>query len=582
VAESASPPTPSDPITPEHRGELSFLEPPQAEGELGRLGRFQVLEVLGIGGMGIVLRAYDSELRRAIALKVMRPEFHTNATARQRFLQEARAMAAVKDDHVITVHDVGTIGSVGFMAMELLRGQGLHHRLERGRRLPWPEVVRIGIETARGLAAAHACGLIHRDIKPSNLWLEERTGAGPGERQERVKVLDFGLAREMHCEHSLSPAGSILGTPAYMAPEQTRGEAVDARADLFSLGVVLYELVTGCRPFQGRDAVQVLFQVNYHHPDPPLRLNPDMPGSLSRLIEGLLEKERERRPASAQEVVAHLLAITSEVAIADQKEQGVVRSMEVPRAPMGTGELTILPPPRRLESRRGWLAGAGLVGMALIGLGFWWLGSAASPGPPLSGELIVRVRSKDKSKPEAQIGVDPLAVPVREEELLHLEARLNQPAYLYLLWVDGKGEVTPLYPWNPDGKLVHKTLAVPPPAQRPLATVSNPSQSSFWWRIDDTEGLDTMLLLARKTPLPAEVSLAALIGQLPEAPLGPHNEVVVRGLDRGLAVEEVKLDLYRRPKGDADPLEAQLLNLMDRLKGHFELIRAVQFAHVKK
>jgi len=206
----------------------------------------------------------------------------------------------------------------------------------------------------------------------------------------------------------------------------------------------------------------------------------------------------------------------------------------------------------------------------------------ATPEKPLRGELIVRVRTKDGSKRGGQIGVDPLALPVREDELLQLEAKLNQPAYIYLLWVDGKGGVTPLYPWNPDGKLVHRTLAAPPPAQVPRAEVWNPSQLDKWWPIDDTEGLDTMLLLARKTPLPADVSLADLVGKLPEARLAGLNELVMRGMDRGRLEEEAKRGEYRRPKGEAKAVEDQLLKLMDRLKDYFELIRAVQFAHAKK
>jgi hypothetical protein len=227
---------------------------------------------------------------------------------------------------------------------------------------------------------------------------------------------------------------------------------------------------------------------------------------------------------------------------------------------------------------------AGLAAVVLAG-GGWalWYG-LARPGEPLRGELIVRVRTKDSSKRDARVGVDPLALPVREDEFLQLEAKLNQPAYIYLLWVDGKGEVFPLYPWNPnpEGKLVYRTLAAPPPPQVPQAVVFNPPRLKEWFRIDDTEGLDTMLLLARRTPLPADVSLARLVDKLPEARLGPLHEFVVRGMDRGQPVEEVKQDVERRPKGEVEEMEDQLLQLMDPLKDHFELIRAVQFAHAKK
>jgi hypothetical protein len=198
----------------------------------------------------------------------------------------------------------------------------------------------------------------------------------------------------------------------------------------------------------------------------------------------------------------------------------------------------------------------------------------------LKGELIVRVWTDDRSKRGRQIGVDPDAAPVRYKEWLHLETRLNQPAYVYVLWVDGKGVVTPLYPWNV-GKLVHKTLPDTVPPQDPAAVVHSPTHRDEGWPEDETQGLDTMLLLARKTPLPQEVLLAEVIGEVSPAPLGPHNEVVVRGLDRGMLVEEVKLDQNRRPFGDAAKIDDQLLQLMERLSDHFELIRAIQFAHFK-
>src|SRR5262249_35886504 len=157
-------------------------------------------------------------------------------------------------------------------------------------------------------------------------------------------------------------------------------------------------------------------------------------------------------------------------------------------------------------------------------------------------------------------------------------ARLSQPAYVYMLWVDGKGKVTPLYPWNIDN--LDQDSVTDPPPQQPGDVIESPKRLNEFWIVDDTPGLDTMLLLAHKTPLSAEVHLAELIGKLPEAPLGPRDEVVVRGFDRGVPVAEVRQDHNRRPKG-GEVLDEQLLQLGERLKDHFELIRAVQFAHVK-
>ena len=183
--------------------------------------------------MGVVFQAEDPHLRRLVALKVMRPSLAGSAEFHRRFLRKARLAAAIDHEHIVTVYQVGEDRGVPFLAMQMLRGQTLADRLERtGGRLPLPEVLRIGRETAEGLAAAHSRGLVHRDVKPANIWLEEGRG--------RVRIVDFGLARGAEPDAQFTQAGAVIGTPAYMAPEQANGTAVDARCDLFSLGAVLY------------------------------------------------------------------------------------------------------------------------------------------------------------------------------------------------------------------------------------------------------------------------------------------------------------------------------------------------------
>src|SRR5581483_3887523 len=216
------------------RQSYDFLAPPEGPDEIGRLGPYRVLAVLGAGGMGIVFRAEDTQLNRAVALKVMLPKLAGTEGARQRFVREAQAAAGVKHDHVVSVYQVGEDRDVPFLAMELLLGESLDQRLRREGKLPLVEVLRLGREIALGLAAAHQRGLIHRDIKPANLWLEAETG--------RVKLLDFGLARAVGQGNQLTQQGAIIGTPAYMAPEQGQGKSLDHRCDLFSLGCVLYRL----------------------------------------------------------------------------------------------------------------------------------------------------------------------------------------------------------------------------------------------------------------------------------------------------------------------------------------------------
>ncbi len=205
----------------------AFLSPPQADDELGRLGKYRILKVLGHGGMGVVFQAEDSLLERQVAIKAMLPTLSASASAGQRFLREAKAMAAVKHDHIVTIYQVDEERGVPFLAMEFLQGEPLDRRLGRDKKLAVPEVLRIGREIAAGLDAAHTTGLIHRDIKPSNIWLEDRRGTlSPGGRGQgegtRVKILDFGLARATAQAPGLTQQGAIVGTPAYMAPEQAR------------------------------------------------------------------------------------------------------------------------------------------------------------------------------------------------------------------------------------------------------------------------------------------------------------------------------------------------------------------------
>ncbi len=273
-----------------------------------RIGPYRVHRLLGAGGMGQVWEAQDTQLDRRVAIKVLSPALAGNAVARQRFLCEARAMAAVTDEHIVRIYTVGeTDEGLPYLAMELLQGESLEQRLRRtgnapGRpSLPLAEALRIAAEAALGLAAAHARGLIHRDVKPANLWLLAGT--------DRVKLLDFGLALAEHQDLRLTQTGNVLGTPAYMAPEQASGRAVDARADLFSLGCILYLMTTGAVTFGRGTAFETLWAVTQEEPRSPGELNPRLPAGVAALIQTLLAKDPKGRPAGAAAVAATLAAL---------------------------------------------------------------------------------------------------------------------------------------------------------------------------------------------------------------------------------------------------------------------------------
>jgi hypothetical protein len=272
--------------------DVDFLQPSDNPAALGRLGNYEVLEVIGRGGMGLVLKAFDPALHRPVAIKVLAAELAANGAARKRFAREAQAAAAVVHDHVVPVHAVDAQASPPYLVMAFIPGQSLQQRLDRSGPLELKEILRIGMQTAAGLAAAHAQGLVHRDIKPANIMLENGI--------ERVRITDFGLARAVD-DASVTQDGAVPGTPQYMAPEQARGEGVDQRADLFALGSTLYATCTGHAPFRG-DSLATIRQVCDTEPAPIRSINPDIPAWLEGIIRKLHAKDPERRFQQAQEV----------------------------------------------------------------------------------------------------------------------------------------------------------------------------------------------------------------------------------------------------------------------------------------
>jgi serine/threonine protein kinase/formylglycine-generating enzyme required for sulfatase activity/uncharacterized membrane protein len=267
-----------------------------------RLGHYRLLGELGRGGMGVVLRAFDEPLQRVVAVKILAPHLAVNGTARQRFIREARATAAVCHEHVVTIYAVEDKGPVPYLVMQLVAGQSLQDKLDCRGPLTVPEVLRIGLQIAEGLAAAHKQGLVHRDIKPANILLENGV--------ERVKIVDFGLAR-VTSDAGLTQSGHIAGTPAYMSPEQADGKAIDSRSDLFSLGSVLYTLCTGQPPFRAETPLSVLKRVCEETPQPIREITPETPKELCQIIDRLLAKnpaDRIQTAAQAAEQLALLLA----------------------------------------------------------------------------------------------------------------------------------------------------------------------------------------------------------------------------------------------------------------------------------
>lgn len=319
---------------------LKLLGPTDDPHKLGRIGTYEVIGVIGRGGMGVVFKAFDAALNRFVAIKMLLPHLAVSGAARKRFAREGQAAAAVIDDNVLPIYSVAEWQDVPYLVTQYCRGTTLQKRIQDQGPLELKEILRIGMQTARGLAAAHAQGLVHRDVKPSNILLDGTV--------ERALLTDFGLARAVD-DASITRTGVIAGTPQYMSPEQARGGSVDARSDLFGLGCVLYAMCTGRPPFRAENSYAVLRLITDEAPRPIREINPEIPEWLCRLIHRLMAKLPNDRFTSSAEVATLLeqcLAHVQQPTVAPVPEQlqtqkTVSRRLRIGRTMVAIGALVI-------------------------------------------------------------------------------------------------------------------------------------------------------------------------------------------------------------------------------------------------
>lgn len=347
---------PHDTTIEAERVSLAFLSPPSHPELLGRIGRYNVERVIGMGGMGVVLKAFDTELNRPVAIKVLSDHLANNASARRRFAREAQAAAAVIHPNVIPIYNVETDDRLPYLVMQCVHGSSLQSKVDRQGPLSVEEVLRISKQTAAGLSAAHEQGLVHRDVKPANILMEENV--------DRVLLSDFGLARAVD-DASMTRTGVVAGTPHYMSPEQARGESIQCASDQFSLGCVLYFMLTGRPPFRAETAMGILNRICHDPHRPVHEVRCDVPREVSELVSRLLEKEPRNRFATAKHV-----------------ELEIDRLLVL----LQSGQLTLgIPKPRWWQLSRPKLSTALLIAGVVV-IGAWkpweWIGKETVTGSP--------------------------------------------------------------------------------------------------------------------------------------------------------------------------------------------------------
>jgi eukaryotic-like serine/threonine-protein kinase len=340
ISDDSSPPAIATDAHRQGTSAIKFLLPSDNPAMLGRLGVFDVMEVLGHGGMGVVFKGYDYELNRYVAIKVLSPHLMNSDVAKRRFVRESQAAAAILHPNVVPIHSVSGENELPFFVMAYIPGESLQHRIAREGALPVADILRVSLQIAEGLAAAHSQGLVHRDIKPANILLEKNA--------DHALIVDFGLARNTD-DATVTLDGKIAGTPEYMSPEQARGETVDARTDLFSLGCVMYAMATGAPPHRADSPFAVMRKIVDTDSRPVHSINPEMPSFMSELIQAFLIRDPDSRIQTSDQAAEMI--------------RGVLAHIQHPSASLLPEMLTRKPSAKK-PYRRIWL---GVTVAALIG-----------------------------------------------------------------------------------------------------------------------------------------------------------------------------------------------------------------------
>jgi tetratricopeptide (TPR) repeat protein len=411
------------------------------------ISHYRILSELGSGGMGVVYEAEDTRLGRHVAIKLLPLEAGSDPQSMDRFLREARIISSLSHPHICTLHDIGEHQGQQFMVMELLEGEALKSRIARGA-LPLDDLLELGAQIADALDAAHSAGVVHRDIKPANLFIT---------RRHQAKVLDFGVAKLSRLEHhdrpdaeqtvarsDLTTAGAAIGTISYMSPEQARGQELDARSDLFSFGLVLYEMATGRQAFSGPTSAVIFEGILTKSPEPPSRLNANLPAELDRIISKALEKDRETRYQTAAEIRADLKRLKREtdtgrllVNPASATITGAVAAAPVTSAPASAA------PAARSSAKRALLVGAPLVTLAIVGGVLLWQSQKTPALGARDSVVLADFRNRTGDAMFDDTLGEALAVQLRQSPFLRLIPEQQVQATLQLMGRQPSEALTP-------------------------------------------------------------------------------------------------------------------------------------------
>jgi serine/threonine protein kinase len=503
------------------------------------IGKYLVIGKLGSGGQADVYRVASPWLNQERVLKLARNPIGLDR--RSEILREGKIIAELNHPNMVQVYDLEFLDDRPFLVMEYVRGRNLE-QFAREHPVAPRQAASLVARLCAAVEFAHRRGITHRDIKPSNVLIDE--GKQP-------RLIDFGMARLCHFwfEGPSLPGGTFQ----FMAPEQARfhdlaeQKKVGPRSDVFALGGILYFLLTGKVPFPGEDWRASQYRAARCAFDPALLDAPRIPKALKRICLKAMAADPEDRFGSADALARALKAYVRRPAL------------------IGALGLSIVVP---LIAWAGWTHWLGRFESKAV------LGPLQLASPSLlSGELTVRVWTPGEKGKHGWSVEDPRTLPVLCGERVRVETRLNQKAFVYLLWLDSQGEVASLYPWH------DRHFGMRPEKEAERETVVSPLAVDEGWPIQGPGGLETALLLARRTPLPATTDLAALIGRLPPSPLHDPQELAVLGVDSGQPILMAQQGVHRGIAEVATKIDEPILRLLERLKPHFEMIRLARFAY---